>query len=92
MIEIRYDGLDTVKVTGHAEAGPKGKDLVCAGVTALVLALRENADTAELEEGSAFLCGGDPRVFRGICRGLGVLAEAFPECIHIDTQAGNSVG
>ena len=28
-----------VQVTGHAGSGPKGQDLVCAGVSALVLTL-----------------------------------------------------
>lgn len=34
-----------VEVTGHAGSGPKGQDLVCAGVSALVLTLEEAVKT-----------------------------------------------
>ena len=43
MIRITYEkSTNRVTVTGHAGAGEKGKDIVCAAVSALVLTLGEN--------------------------------------------------
>ena len=43
MIEITYEKqANTLTVTGHAGAGRKGEDIVCAAVSALVLTLAEN--------------------------------------------------
>ena len=43
MIEIIYRRKEhSLTVTGHANADVYGKDLVCAGVSALVLAWQEN--------------------------------------------------
>lgn len=83
MIRIRFD-RETLEVTarGHAGAGPKGADLVCAGVTALLLTLRENrgSGTAELREGYGYVRG-DPsrrREFYALCRGFSLLARQYP--------------
>lgn len=72
MIEVRtyrqteeFWGLCRLAVDGHAGAGPKGRDLVCAAVSALVEALaawvRENPEgtvresRVMLEEGYALI-------------------------------------
>ena len=48
MIDVRFyenKGKLCLKVEGHANAAPKGEDIVCAGVSALAVAL---ADTLEM--------------------------------------------
>lgn len=43
MIDIVYDrGKHKLTVKGHAKSAPKGEDLVCAGVSALVYTLAAN--------------------------------------------------
>ena len=57
-VEIEYKGksIASLKVKGHADSAPYGKDLVCAAATAMIIgtanALAENFDI-ELEEGYA---------------------------------------
>lgn len=82
MIQVTYDGYSKVEVRGHARSGPKGRDLVCAGVTTLVLTLRENCRDAEIRPGYARLTGGSPEIFRGVSRGFAMLAKNFPQCVH----------
>ena len=62
MIEIEYDaGRYCLSVRGHAGAGKKGRDVVCAGVSALVYtaAIRagraHNAQTDLDKEGCGFV-------------------------------------
>ena len=60
-VEIAYNdkALTSLKVKGHADSGPYGKDLVCAAVTAILVgaanALEDDASNFEvvLEEGNA---------------------------------------
>ena len=52
MIRAEYVPTEhTLVVRGHAGSGDPGRDLVCAGVSALVLALRE--ELLQLEEAGA---------------------------------------
>lgn len=82
MIQAVYDGGSTLVVRGHARSGPKGKDLVCAGASTLVLTLRESCREAELRPGYARLSGGNPEIFRAVSRGFALLAKNFPRCVH----------
>ena len=41
MIEVSNVGKYEIRVCGHAGAAPYGQDIVCSGVSALVLALAE---------------------------------------------------
>lgn len=53
MIEIVYEKrTHSLVVSGHAGAGKKGEDIVCAAVSALVLTLAENVDVL-VETGTA---------------------------------------
>ena len=66
MIRAEAEGL-SLRLRGHAGSGEPGHDLVCAGVSALVLALREELlhledegalrfRTLRLEPGDAEIC------------------------------------
>ncbi len=53
MTSISLDELNSgmlFECTGHAGAGEKGKDVVCAGVSALVIALTERLSELECEK------------------------------------------
>ena len=82
MIEVTYDGNCFLEVRGHAGSGPKGKDLVCAAVTALVLTLGEHAENHSIHPGSARLSGGSREVYKAMARGFQLLAENFPQSVH----------
>lgn len=78
MIRVEADtaGL-ALAVRGHAGSGDPGRDLICAGVSALVLALREellwlesrgqlSLDTLQLEPGLALIrCSAPPECRTG---------------------------
>lgn len=65
MIEICYDGGCCLCVRGHAGQAPVGHDIVCAGVSALTVALAESAERRrgkcivldiKIEKGNARVC------------------------------------
>ena len=82
MILVFYDGGTTLNVYGHANTAPAGKDLVCAGVSALVLTLKLSSDYAYLSPGRAQLRGGDPDVFAAMAKGFEQMAICFPYAVH----------
>ncbi len=97
MVEIIYDTKGSVAVKGHAGSGRYGQDLVCAGVSALVLTLAEAVKLWEkkgllscrevtLSSGQAVIIwqNADPRAeiaIEGICAGFGRLAKLYPEYV-----------
>lgn len=67
MVRISWKSEGFLQVQGHAGSGEKGKDLVCAAVSALVLTLAANTDRMSragwvrdprirLWEGDALIC------------------------------------
>ena len=100
MIEIRYSpSVRRLRVYGHANAGEYGHDLVCAGVSALVLtlgqALSEITNDADIDirEGEAdIVCTRKDYVidflFATIAGGLRCLAENYPQNIDFLESVG----
>ena len=82
MIYITYDGNCTMEIRGHAGTAAKGKDLICAAVTALTLTLQENSRESGIRAGRAWLTGGNPEIFRGLGRGFALLARQYPYAVH----------
>ena len=81
MIRVRYDPeLPRLSIEGHAGAGPRGQDIICAGVSALVIAL-QRAVPGIVGDGLAFFAGGEKAAYRVVAGGLGALAERYPEYI-----------
>jgi uncharacterized protein YsxB (DUF464 family) len=78
-----------VEVSGHAGAAPKGQDIVCAGVSALVMSLYRSLDedgilsTADIRDGYALLTSTDRRCKYLIMAeyGFKMLSEQYPEYI-----------
>lgn len=64
MIKVRYSDTDSLmlRVSGHAGYAERGKDIICAGVTAIVFALLGylvNIDGTlqyETEESTGYVC------------------------------------
>lgn len=100
MIKARYtkeDKTHTLSVVGHANYADKGRDIVCAGVSAIVQALIgwiENnscdVDIISIDEdrGEVLVCceGGDDitAVFYMTAIGLEQIANAYPDNVQID--------
>ena len=97
MVKVKYtveDKTYTLEVTGHANYDEYGKDIVCAGVSALVQALigwiEENAwkinciniDT----KGVVISCEGEDvsAVFNMTALGLEQIANCYPDHVEID--------
>ena len=91
------DTTHTITLTGHANYGEYGKDIVCAGVSALVQALigwcEENYDKAECirldpGEGEVIIsCDGGEEVaavFNMTYIGLTQIADSYPDHVQID--------
>ena len=77
--------MPRLSVEGHAGAGPRGQDIICAGVSALVIAL-ERAAPGIVGDGFALFAGGEEAAYRVIAGGLSALAERYPE--HIKMTGG----
>ena len=95
MIKARYTaegGKHTLSIKGHANYGENGKDIVCAGVSALVQALMEwvennpyTADCVTIDDRTGEIIiaceGGEDvsAVFEMATIGLGQISRAYPD-------------
>ena len=100
MVRAKYtvdESTHTLVVLGHANYAEYGKDIVCAGVSALVQALigwcEENYDTVNCisidpkEGGVIISCDGGKdvaAVFYMASVGLEQLANSYPDHVQID--------
>jgi len=85
----------SVKLTGHAGAAPKGRDIVCAAVSGIVYALLEMLEkTGDIKLMEGLVESGRARIrFSGdkkaegaylmTYRGLEYLASAYPEYVRV---------
>ncbi|NLI94805.1 MAG: ribosomal-processing cysteine protease Prp [Erysipelotrichaceae bacterium] len=98
MIKVRYteanDRITHIRVLGHANAGPYGEDLVCAGVSAIVYGAlnslqEEDAYDINLDEGyvQIFLVGEGNRhddiVLEVMLTSLKTIAESEPDYVSL---------
>ena len=106
MTRIRMD-WNRMELTaeGHAGGGPRGKDIICAGISALMMALvnqlAEEDEKAEweedAEEGKIRIKTGLPMrsadrildYYRVIMTGLKAWGQAFPANIEIEEVYNN---
>lgn len=100
MVKAKYTvegDIHTLSVVGHANYAEYGKDIVCAGVSALVQALvgwiEENAWKVECisvdpKEGEVIIsCEGGEEiaaVFNMTAVGLEQIAQSYPDNVQID--------
>lgn len=99
MIEIRYhQKSNSIECLGHAGYGEKGKDIVCASVTALCLTLGKFVDSTakggeiKFDEGHIIVKSVPPSRLRALTRlvygifavGLKSIAEEYPDNVHFE--------
>lgn len=84
-----------ISAEGHANAAPKGEDLVCAAVTILIRTLVKTLETAVPDMIKADVADGKARIsVKGydpvaavaigtVCNGFELLQEHYPEHIKI---------
>ncbi len=98
MIEIKYrliDGKLKFQVKGHSESAPKGKDLVCAAVSAITIG-GLNALVGDYEvimqnglidvAGKTPLIEDDKKTMQVIIRQLETVAEKYPAFVRLDIE------
>lgn len=80
----------TLRVEGHAGAGPQGHDIVCAGVSALVQTLYWSLKETRSKLQSEPFCGNftldktgldeeGKILVRSFCLGMDLIKESYPE-------------
>lgn len=94
-IQIKAEhGHVAIDVSGHANAAPKGEDVICAGVSTLVMTLCEALARAGAQEYTCRLADGKARVecrrtkatepiFNTIVCGIDLLAKTYPQYIKV---------
>lgn len=89
------NGYRVLRMEGHAGAGQLGEDLVCAGISTLLLTLQdivaEHKDcTCRIQAGSAVVQV--PTAKRELMaytiRGFRMMGKNFPEYVNIEEEAG----
>ena len=80
-------------VRGHADYAPKGQDIVCAAVSALLLALAERLQEKNLVRELIMRPGYVTIAMRGAEReaevikcGLRQLERRFPQCVQVEEK------
>lgn len=94
MIRVRHDqagDLHRLTVTGHADYGPHGADIVCAGVSALTYALLASAEKlggdmigcrADSGDVECVCRGGDGAFMVALC-GMKEIARKYPQHVEV---------
>ena len=79
MTRVEYSpAARRLRLTGHAGAGERGSDPVCAALSILVYALLDAGAEGRVERGEAELLLPDRDVDVALC-GFRLLAENFPQ-------------
>ena len=91
-------GKNRLTVEGHAGYAPKGQDIVCAAVSALVYALigtleeTENVAEVVLRPGYAAVEAKEKTAAFDLLRcGLGQLAERYPDFVRVEMISHNNI-
>ena len=89
MTRVRYEpALPALEFEGHAGAGLRGQDPICAALSILMFTLFEAEPAAQirLREGRCRVRGGDRRSYELIAGGLRLLAENYPEHVRLEVR------
>lgn len=91
MTRVRYEpSIPALELDGHAGAGPRGRDVVCAALSILLFTLADAEDAAQLRlrEGYARVAGGEKSAYELIVRGVRLLAENYPQYVSLEEREG----
>ena len=88
MIYIKFGPGTKIILQGHAEAAPKGEDIICAGVSTLYYTFYAACDAREVIMGNVRMLEADSgyknrAVFDAVKKGLGILASKNPKHVKI---------
>jgi len=93
MIQVKIkqvSGLQTIKISGHAEAGPYGHDLVCAAVSALSAQLSASLSDAYITDDGMTVFfklnsfdAGDVRIVLGFKEVIKQMVSQYPDNIRL---------
>ena len=90
MTRIVYEpGLPALEFSGHAGAGVRGRDPVCAALSILLFTLCEAEPGAQIRmrDGWVRVRGGDRRSYELIAGGCRLLAENYPAAVKMEVYA-----
>ena len=90
MTRVVYEpDLPAIEFDGHAGAGLRGRDPVCAALSILLFTLVEGTPGAMLRRGEGFcrVSGGEARDYALIAGGCRLLAENYPEYVRMEVSA-----
>ena len=90
MTRVRYEPrLPALEFEGHAGAGIRGRDPVCAALSILLFTLIEGTPGAMLRSGEGYcrVSGGEARDYALIAGGCRLLAENYPEYVRMEVSA-----
>ena len=84
MTRVVYEpDLPAIEFDGHAGAGLRGRDPVCAALSILLYTLAESPGVrARFGDGRARLRGGERAAYETVARGLRLLAHSEPEHVR----------
>lgn len=88
MIYIKFGPGTKIIFQGHAEAAPKGEDIVCAGVSTLYYTFYAACEARETVMGNVRMLEADSgyknrAVFEAVKTGLEILAAKYPKHVKI---------
>ena len=85
MIEAVYNrGKKTLSVHGHSGYAPRGRDIVCAGVSTLVYTLINSTEC--VIDGETVTVKGNGVILDAVVCGLNMIAEKFPENLLVKEE------
>ena len=89
MTRVVYEpNLPAIAFDGHAGAGLRGPDPVCAALSILLFTLVEGVEGAQIRAGDAYcrVRGGDKASYALIAAGLRLLAREYPQNVHLEVK------
>ena len=89
MTRVVYEPeLPAIEFDGHAGAGLRGRDPVCAALSILLFTLVEGVEGAQIRAGDAYcrVRGGDKASYALIAAGLRLLAREYPQNAHLEVK------
>ena len=89
MTRVRYEPrLPALEFEGHAGAGIRGRDPVCAALSILLFTLVEGVEGAQLRAGDGYcrVSGGERGAYELIAGGCRLLAENYPGQVELEVR------
>ena len=89
MTRVTYEpNLPAIAFHGHAGAGLRGQDPVCAALSMLLFTLVEGVPGAQIRSGDGYcrVRGGDKSSYALIAAGVRLLAREYPKHVSLEVK------